>query len=436
MWAWALFTPHPPVVVPQVGGSHRRSAEKTLLGFECLQKRLEPLPVDWILLLSPHFRYAEGLLVDGSRHFEGSLASFGAPSVALSLQGSSEESRRVARHLESTADVFFREGTLSPLDHGSLVPLAMLPSLLLSRPNFVVANPVGLSPEEAYASGKRLRTLPGKGRWGLVASGDLSHCLLEEGPYGFRPEGILFEEASEKALRLASPDPLFSLSLKTVRGAGHCGLNSLLFFLGLTGSLEVSLHSHEWPFGVGYLTASVVPGPYPTLLARRSIESFLETGDLLSPSEAEAEFPFSELWEAPAASFVSIKDKEGHLRGCMGTLEPQEGSLGGEIIANAVTASCRDPRFPPMRRSELPGVHLSVDVLSPSEPVFDRSDLDPQRWGVIVQWQERRGVLLPGLEGVETVDDQIDIARKKAAIPLEAPFAVRRFTVRRFFETS
>lgn len=434
MWFWALFAPHPPVVVPQVGGARCSDAERTLLGFESLQNRIRPLPVDQILLLSPHFGHRAGLLLDGSQRFEGNLASFGAPSVSLSLEGAPDEARSIAHHLESVVPVSLGGGEIASLDHGSLVPLVMLPSLRTSQPRLVVANPVGLSPQEAYASGKRLRTLPGGSRWGLLASGDLSHCLAEEGPYGFRPEGLVFEEAAESALRLRSPEPLFALSPRTIEGAGHCGLNSLLLFLGLTGSLDVSLHSHEWPFGVGYLTASALMGSPMALLARRSIEAFLEEGRPLDPDEARAEFPLAELWDGPSASFVSLKDGEGRLRGCMGTVEPQEPSLGEEIISNAVTACCRDPRFPPLVASELPSLRLSVDVLSPSEPISDRSDLDPRRWGIIVQWQGRRGLLLPDLEGVDTVDDQIDIARRKAAIPPEAPLSISRFGVRRFTE--
>ncbi len=436
MWVWAAFVPHPPVVVPQVGGARRHGAEKTLLGFELLRQRLEPQTVDHLLLFSPHFRYAEALVVDGSDLFEGDLASFGAPSISVRLSGAPEEARRLADHVGLTMEPFLSASRICPLDHGTVVPLTMLASLLHAGQKAIVANAVGLTPREAFALGRRLRSFGGEGRWGLLASGDLSHCLAHDGPYGFRPEGPLFEKAVEEAASRSSPEPLFALSSKVVSHAGHCGLNSFLILLGLAGSLPLSLHSHEWPFGVGYLTASVLFGYPETLLARRAVEHFLETSHQLPPGEARKEIPHPSFWSETAACFVSIKSRSGDLRGCMGTVEPASDTLGEEILSNAVMAACHDPRFNPLSAGELPSMRFSVDILSKPEPITDLSLLDPRCWGVIVESRGRRGVLLPDLEGVDTVEAQIDIARRKAGISKEMPLSLHRFRVDRFNEAS
>ena len=132
---------------------------------------------------------------------------------------------------------------------------------------------------------------------------------------------------------------------------------------------------------------------------------------------------------------MSIKTLRGDLRGCIGTILPVRPRLDLEIIENAVASSTRDPRFPPMKAQELDKVSFSVDVLSFPEPVADRRDLDPALWGVIVSRGALRGVLLPDLEGVDTVEEQIAIAAQKAGIRNpEAGVEIERFRVDRFAE--
>jgi AmmeMemoRadiSam system protein A len=140
--------------------------------------------------------------------------------------------------------------------------------------------------------------------------------------------------------------------------------------------------------------------------------------------------PIHAVYERRAACFVTIK-KRGELRGCIGTLEPAEGSLGDEIVRNARSSALRDPRFPPVTADECEALTCSVDVLSPSEPCA-LADLDPERYGVIVEAGGRRGVLLPALAGIDTVEAQVGIALQKAGIRAGEPFDVRRFTVTRY----
>jgi len=150
----------------------------------------------------------------------------------------------------------------------------------------------------------------------------------------------------------------------------------------------------------------------------------------LPPALAEALAPLREELSQPGACFVSLK-KFGNLRGCIGTIEPLTSSLGEEIAENAVSAATRDPRFPPVQPGELRELEVSVDVLSsPREAKYD--ELDPKKYGLIVEQGGRRGLLLPDLPDVRTVEFQVQVAAQKGGIDLEQPHNLYVFTVDRY----
>jgi len=157
-------------------------------------------------------------------------------------------------------------------------------------------------------------------------------------------------------------------------------------------------------------------------LAEGAIRAFVTEGRTSTPP---VDVP--EAMRSQAGVFVSIKKHE-RLRGCIGTFFPTEESIAHEIVANAVKSATSDPRFPPISKEELDELTISVDVLSAPEPC-DLEDLDPKRYGVIVESGWRRGLLLPDLEGVDRVEQQVDIARRKAGIGPGEPIALKRFTV-------
>lgn len=164
----------------------------------------------------------------------------------------------------------------------------------------------------------------------------------------------------------------------------------------------------------------------PVRLARQSLAHFLATGEFLPPPSE-----FSRELSGQAGVFVSLK-KEGQLRGCIGTFAPTQSTIAGEIIRNAVSAGTEDPRFWPVEADELAEIAISVDILSAPEPVKDLAELDPQRYGVIVRRGRRSGLLLPDLEGVDTVEAQVGIARQKAGLSPEEEVELYRFSVTRY----
>jgi len=169
------------------------------------------------------------------------------------------------------------------------------------------------------------------------------------------------------------------------------------------------------------------PGEHHPLvdLARRTIETHVRGAKQIEPpAEVSPEL------QQRAGAFVSLH-ANGELRGCIGTIEPAQPNLALEVIHNAILAATRDPRFPPVTPHELPALEISVDVLGAPEPILSLAELDPKKYGVIVQSGFRRGLLLPDLEGVDTAECQVDIARRKAGIERQEPVELFRFQVQR-----
>ena len=160
-------------------------------------------------------------------------------------------------------------------------------------------------------------------------------------------------------------------------------------------------------------------------LAKKTVETYVREGKTVQPEELTPEMM------GRAGVFVSIH-KRGELRGCIGTFEPQKADVAEEVIANAISSATRDPRFLRIMPSELDQLSYSVDVLTLPQPIPSKDHLDHKRYGVIVEAGLKKGLLLPDLEGVDSVDRQIDICRQKAGIASGEPVKLYRFEVRRY----
>ena len=235
--------------------------------------------------------------------------------------------------------------------------------------------------------------------------------------------------------------------------AGECGHRSFTILAGALDGQAVKCErlSYEGPFGVGYgicvYEACGADGTRRFLeqyekkireglqrqreqedafvrLARETMEHYVRTGTM---PDLPGNLP-EELQKRRAGTFVSIK-KNGRLRGCIGTIQAVQPSIAEEIRQNAVSACSRDPRFDPVTPEELEQLTVSVDVLGETERIASTEELDVKRYGVIVTCGYRRGLLLPNLEGVDTVEQQIAIAREKAGIREEEAVTLERFEV-------
>jgi aromatic ring-opening dioxygenase LigB subunit len=261
-WIWAALMPHPPIVVPEVGRGREREAAGTLSGIERLMERLADRRPDCLLLLSPHQPYTlGGVFVNGASRLRGSLAPFGASSAAFDLTPA-PKLRRLVDHL--TAKGFaVRVGESPDLtrDQGTLVPLYFLQNTWRKSaselPPVVLASPIGIDPASALKLGETLASFDDDAKWGLLASGDLSHRLTPDAPSGYSPAGAKFDAAVVAALSSADPQGLLDLSPRELENAGECGLRSVMAMLGLCGALgkTIEVFSYEGPFGVGYCNA-------------------------------------------------------------------------------------------------------------------------------------------------------------------------------------
>lgn len=161
-------------------------------------------------------------------------------------------------------------------------------------------------------------------------------------------------------------------------------------------------------------------------LARKAIEEYVK-----KRKKIKAPQNLSEKMEEQKGVFVSIK-KNNQLRGCIGTISATQENVASEIINNAISACARDPRFPPVREDELEQLKISVDIIGKKEPVASIDQLDPQKYGVIVKRGNQKGLLLPDLEGINTAQEQVEIARRKAGISVGTEIDLFRFKVERY----
>ena len=237
---------------------------------------------------------------------------------------------------------------------------------------------------------------------------------------------------------------------KTRNNAGECGHRSMTILLGVFEGRNTrqTVHSYEGPFGVGYMTATIEDLGHDgssvlkdfmeqstrekdyrrkgeseyVKLARKTIREFVVNGNRIEPDKKSSE---------RKGVFVSIK-KHGSLRGCIGTISAATDCVEQEIVDNAISAAVRDPRFNPIEEWELEDLEISVDILHEPEKISSKIQLDTKEYGVIVRKGARSGLLLPNLEGIDNVDEQVSIALRKAGIDEDEDYKMERFRVERF----
>lgn len=436
----AAVVPHPPIIVPAVGGPEVATVGATVDAMKRLASEVAAWAPEVLVLLSPHSPLdAERMAVCVADRYRGSLSMFGAPEVRADLEGDPD----LAFHILDKAQaagvpvVGYGQGSTASIDHGALVPLYYLlegckAAGQARMPSFVELN-FSFRPRELHvAFGRAIReALDQDGRSIVyVASGDLSHRLTPGAPAGYDPLGAEFDRQVAEIFASGHLEALLDIPTGLVEAAGECGYRSLLVLAGLVEASPYRTHlfSYEGPFGVGYLVGKVdVERTADPLvrLAHDTVESYVREGRVPDPVLPPGP------WPERAGVFVSLHNKDGSLRGCIGTIAPTCPTLAEEIVRNAVSAATQDPRFYPVRPEELEGLDVSVDVLGAPEPVSDLSQLDPKRYGIIVRTSDgRQALLLPDLEGVDTVEEQIAITCRKGGIdPVRDRYTIERFEV-------
>lgn len=375
---YGLISPHPPIILPEVGGKQRVKVERTIQALRRAVADLSRTKPDKLIIISPHEDHG-----------------FEVPKR------------------------FLREALSGDM---------AVEEILITEPSYEYYYELGLQYSRAISKDQT--------RTAIIASGDLSHVLATNGPYGFHPAGPVLDQHVQAALAHTDAEQLLKLDPKLLTDGAECGLRSILFLLGAfeASGAPAQILSYEAPFGVGYLVATISPlsleGQQLLEHARTAIERHLKRQNGLIPPENLAP-----ALRAPAGAFVSLHGPTHALRGCIGTVSATKTRLIDEVATNAIAAATQDPRFPPITLPELKEVSISIDVLSALKPVVDADTLDVRTHGLVAMAAgDRRGVLLPDLPGVATLAQQQAICRQKAGIADTEPARWYSFTVQRYSE--
>lgn len=457
----AVMVPHPPLIIPDVGRGQEKAIQATIDAYHEAAKKIASWKPDTVVVLSPHsIMYADYFHISPGTGARGDFGQFRAPQVKIQVQYDTELVEALSQEAEAREILAGTMGERdSRLDHATMIPLWFLNHYYTDYKTVRIGLS-GLPLSQHYMLGQCIQKaaeLCGRNIV-VIGSGDLSHKLKEDGPYGFQKEGPEYDSRIMEVMGAAAFDQLFDFTEEFCDKAAECGHRSFVILAGTLDRLAVKAEklSHEGTFGVGYGVCTYeVEGRAPerdflrqyeekiaeevkrrkesedayVRLARQTIEAYVgERRQISIPKDLP-----EEMYESRAGVFVSLKE-EGRLRGCIGTITPVQKSIAEEIIANAISASTKDPRFHPVQSDELDKLVYSVDVLGTPEAITSPDELDVKRYGVIVTKGRKRGLLLPNLDGVDTVEDQITIAKQKAGISTyDDDVQLERFEVVRHF---
>ena len=458
----AYMVPHPPMIIPAIGKGSESQITETAKAYEQVAEDIVKQDPETIIITTPHsVMYADYFHISPGKGAGGSFAGFGAPQERFDVIYDTDLVGEICS-LSEARD--FPAGTLGErektLDHAVMVPLWFIEKAYerLGKSKRYQLVRIGLSAlplTDHYRLGQTIQeAVANTGRRAVfVASGDLSHKLQEYGPYGFAKEGPEYDARIMDVCGRSAFGELFDFSERFCENAAECGHRSFVIMAGAFDgqAVDAAALSHQDVTGVGYGICTFYPqGPDEN---RRFLDQYLarmETEALQRRSQSDAYVQLArqsleryilrreripvpedlpeEMLHTRAGAFVSIH-KNGALRGCIGTIGPTTDCVAREIINNAISASTNDPRFPAIRPDELPFLEINVDVLGEPEDIDSKDQLDVKKYGVIVSSVGKRGLLLPDLEGVDTVDQQIEIARQKAGIHRFETMKLQRFEV-------
>lgn len=452
----AFMVPHPPMIIPEIGKGSEKQVSKTIEAYESVADEIAKIKPETIIITSPHsIMYSDYFHISPGAGADGNFKRFGAKEVAFSEYYDEELRDRICQ-LADEKD--FPAGTMGErepeLDHGTMVPLWFIRQKYKDG-KIIRIGLSGCGLLEHYRLGEIIKQAVEDCNRNVVfvASGDLSHKLQDYGPYGYAKEGPEYDEKIMDVAKRAAFGEMLEFSEELCDKAAECGHRSFVIMAGALDGQNVTakVYSHEDVTGVGYGIASFYPAgtdesrQYGDIylqkikteleekiansdeyvrLARKSLKSYILAGEIIPvPTDLPAV-----MLKEKAGAFVSIH-KGGRLRGCIGTFLPTRDNIAEEIIYNAISASTKDPRFRPIEAEELPFLDINVDILSAPEKIDSKDELDVKKYGVIVSKGFKRGLLLPDLEGVDTVDEQISIAKQKAGIREDEEVQLQRFEV-------
>ncbi|GAA0075724.1 AmmeMemoRadiSam system protein A [Clostridium sp. CTA-5] len=457
--------PHPPIIIPDIGKGEEKKIESTLNSCNKIAQEISDIKPNTIVVITPHATmFSDAIAISNEEKISGDLSKFNCLNIKMNISIDRELNNKIIQlcadeeipAVPVDSKFLLQFNRKYELDHGTMVPLYFvnkyykeykLVHITYSMIGDLNLYKFGMNIKKAIEELNRKVV--------IIASGDLSHKLKEEGPYSYSPYGEKFDKELLNNLEKGNVLEIFNMNKTMIEKAGECGLNSILVLLGATegSNIKGNILSYEGPFGVGYgvMKFDLEDGnnntleciakkkeenlrkkindsnPYVKLARENLIYYFIHGKKIKDLSNIS-----NELLNQKHGVFVSLK-KFGNLRGCIGTILPTTNNIAEEIIKNSIEAAIHDPRFAPVSESELEDIEISVDVLMDAQPCR-KEELNPKKYGVIVSNGYKRGLLLPDLEGVDTIEEQLKIACEKAGLWQNENYNIEKFEVIRYKE--
>ena len=447
----AFMLPHPPLIVSEIGKGREEDIIKTKTSYEKVTEEIENINPDTIIISSPHTKtYSDGFYISKGDSLTGTFENFGAKQVSFKEEIDNELVEEIEKCNDENYKILYETRDDIELDHGTMVPLYFIRKRNI-KAKIIVVGLSGLPLIEHYRFGMLLQKAINNSnkRVVYIASGDLSHKLKTYGPYGYAKEGPEYDKQIMEVCGKAKFLELLKFKPEFLEKAAECGHRSFTIMAGTFDKLNVDSkeYSHEDITGVGYGICSfypqgenkernfyeqyliqeekrVISKDELVNLARKTIENYITKNITITVPEDASD----EITKNKAGVFVSLH-KFCQLRGCIGTFLPTKSSIAEEIIRNAIAAATEDYRFDRVTEEELKYLEINVDVLNEPVKINSIDELDAKKYGVIVYSGFKRGLLLPDIEGVDTVEQQINIARRKGNIEPDEEITIEKFEV-------
>jgi len=448
---YVAWMPHAPILIPDIAGERSRDVVSSQSWMAQAGKEIAATDPDIVVLVSPHSpRKRDAFGVYRPTVLRGVLDQFGWHQPFFEFSNNLYLANGIQQRGADEGLLFFDIPTNS-LDHGATVPLYFLSQAEWCGDIVVI----GLGPHDGGML-ERLGTCIRSAcddqglSFALIASGDMSHRVTASAPCGFHPDAAAWDQDLIQMVQGADSEAIKMMDECLRNTVAEDSVDAIRVALGFLGddAFQPEVLGYEAPFGVGYGTARLSREPFPSnhskhahdedtqkkRLPSLAWQAVMEHLKLAAPSITE---PIHSLHNWKAGTFVTIRSRNGDLRGCIGTIEPQQDNIVEETRRNAVASAFRDHRFSPVTSDELDDLQFEVSVLHPPHPVTNLKTLNPQCDGLIIQTKAgRRGLMLPDIPQLDTVEKQIEAICRKVNIPLDTPMDFQTFRVEKIKEDS